>query len=154
LSIEHGELAALGNAVSGGLYLCTHVERCHEAGATAKEWVDAAGEAAMVGGGVVAGGWVDTFPGVHSAHIVLWSGSAWIGMGLGMKYRVKALVGVPDGGLMVGGNFTTAGGNASVYLARWGCAPCYANCDGSTTAPILNVADFICFLSKFAEGCP
>ncbi|MBL9032749.1 MAG: hypothetical protein JNM80_13730 [Phycisphaerae bacterium] len=30
---------------------------------------------------------------------------------------------------------------------------CYANCDGSTTPPILNVADFICYLNKFAEGC-
>jgi hypothetical protein len=28
-----------------------------------------------------------------------------------------------------------------------------ANCDGSTTAPILNVADFTCFLNAFAAGC-
>jgi DNA-binding beta-propeller fold protein YncE len=32
--------------------------------------------------------------------------------------------------------------------------PCYANCDGSTTAPILNVADFTCFLNKFASADP
>jgi photosystem II stability/assembly factor-like uncharacterized protein len=31
-------------------------------------------------------------------------------------------------------------------------SPCYANCDGSTTAPILNVADFTCFLQRFAAG--
>jgi hypothetical protein len=31
-------------------------------------------------------------------------------------------------------------------------AACYANCDGSTTAPILNVNDFICFQSRFASG--
>jgi hypothetical protein len=31
---------------------------------------------------------------------------------------------------------------------------CYANCDGSTTAPILNVLDFSCFLNKFAAGDP
>jgi hypothetical protein len=31
---------------------------------------------------------------------------------------------------------------------------CYANCDGSTTPPILNVADFTCFLNKFAAGDP
>jgi len=31
---------------------------------------------------------------------------------------------------------------------------CYANCDGSTVPPILNVADFTCFLQKFAAGCP
>jgi len=29
----------------------------------------------------------------------------------------------------------------------------YANCDGSTTAPVLNVNDFICFQSAFAAGC-
>jgi serine protease AprX len=32
--------------------------------------------------------------------------------------------------------------------------PCYANCDGSTASPILNVADFTCFLQKFAAGDP
>jgi hypothetical protein len=30
--------------------------------------------------------------------------------------------------------------------------PCYANCDHSTTAPVLNVGDFGCFLNKFAAG--
>src|SRR5206468_3486802 len=29
---------------------------------------------------------------------------------------------------------------------------CYANCDGSTAAPILNANDFQCFLNKFAAG--
>jgi hypothetical protein len=33
-----------------------------------------------------------------------------------------------------------------------GADPCYGNCDGSTTAPLLNVADFSCFLQKFAAG--
>jgi outer membrane protein assembly factor BamB len=33
-------------------------------------------------------------------------------------------------------------------------SPCYANCDGSTAQPVLNVADFTCFLQKFAAGCP
>jgi hypothetical protein len=31
-------------------------------------------------------------------------------------------------------------------------APCYPNCDGSTTAPCLNVLDFGCFLNRFAAG--
>ncbi len=31
---------------------------------------------------------------------------------------------------------------------------CYANCDGSATAPILNVLDFSCFLNRFAMGDP
>jgi hypothetical protein len=32
------------------------------------------------------------------------------------------------------------------------CAAYYANCDGSTFTPILNVNDFICFLTKYAQG--
>jgi hypothetical protein len=35
-----------------------------------------------------------------------------------------------------------------------GSAPCYANCDGSTTAPVLNVSDFICFQTKYAAADP
>jgi hypothetical protein len=31
-------------------------------------------------------------------------------------------------------------------------APCYANCDGSTTAPVLNVDDFTCFVNEFAAA--
>jgi hypothetical protein len=30
----------------------------------------------------------------------------------------------------------------------------YANCDESTAQPMLNVNDFTCFLNKFAAGCP
>jgi hypothetical protein len=30
--------------------------------------------------------------------------------------------------------------------------PCYANCDGSTVAPVLTANDFQCFLNKFAGG--
>jgi hypothetical protein len=33
-------------------------------------------------------------------------------------------------------------------------APCYANCDGSTVHPILNVDDFSCFINRFAAGDP
>jgi hypothetical protein len=29
---------------------------------------------------------------------------------------------------------------------------CYANCDGSTTVPFLNVNDFVCFQGLFAAG--
>jgi len=31
---------------------------------------------------------------------------------------------------------------------------CYANCDGSTVPPVLNVNDFVCFMSRFAAGHP
>ena len=35
-----------------------------------------------------------------------------------------------------------------------GTPQCYANCDGSTTPPVLNVLDFNCFINRFAAGCP
>jgi hypothetical protein len=40
------------------------------------------------------------------------------------------------------------------FLQRYASGDAYANCDGSTAAPALNVADFTCFLQKFAAGCP
>jgi hypothetical protein len=42
----------------------------------------------------------------------------------------------------------------SVTATLGGGAACYANCDASTTAPVLNVGDFTCFLQKFAAGDP
>jgi len=33
-------------------------------------------------------------------------------------------------------------------------AACYANCDGSTVPPVLNVNDYVCFLGKFAAQDP
>ncbi len=40
------------------------------------------------------------------------------------------------------------------FLNRFASRDPVANCDGSTTAPTLNVQDFMCFLNKFAAGCP
>jgi probable HAF family extracellular repeat protein len=40
------------------------------------------------------------------------------------------------------------------FLNRFGAGDPYANCDGSTVAPVLNVMDFNCFLNRFTAGCP
>jgi hypothetical protein len=40
------------------------------------------------------------------------------------------------------------------FLNRFAGGESYANCDGSTAAPVLNVLDFNCFLNRFAAGCP
>jgi hypothetical protein len=40
------------------------------------------------------------------------------------------------------------------FLQRFAAGESYANCDSSTAAPILNVGDFTCFLQRFAQGCP
>jgi hypothetical protein len=40
------------------------------------------------------------------------------------------------------------------FLQKYASNDPYANCDGSTQAPVLNVQDFTCFLQKYASGCP
>jgi hypothetical protein len=40
------------------------------------------------------------------------------------------------------------------FLTRFASNDPYANCDASVNPPVLNVADFTCFLTKFAAGCP
>ena len=52
---------------------------------------------------------------------------------------------------------TGASGTYSISLTgacfAQGGNSCYANCDGSTNTPVLNVADFTCFLQRYAAGC-
>ena len=40
------------------------------------------------------------------------------------------------------------------FQAKFAAGDSYANCDGSTAVPVLNVNDFICFQQQFASGCP
>ncbi len=40
------------------------------------------------------------------------------------------------------------------FLQRFAAGDSYCNCDQSTSVPVLNVADFTCFLQSFAAGCP
>jgi hypothetical protein len=39
------------------------------------------------------------------------------------------------------------------FLNAFAAGAAYANCDESTAAPILNVNDFQCYVNKYAEGC-
>ena len=45
-------------------------------------------------------------------------------------------------------------GDFTCFLQKFASGDNSANCDGSITAPVLNSADFTCFLQKFAAGCP
>ena len=70
------------------------------------------------------------------------------GTSSGGGFSLTATIGQPDAGDCAGGAFALGGG-------FWGAAAgvaCYPNCDGSTTAPVLNVLDFACFLNRFAAG--
>ncbi|MEX2219121.1 MAG: hypothetical protein WD749_10225 [Phycisphaerales bacterium] len=60
--------------------------------------------------------------------------------------------GVSADGRTFFGTGTAPDGTSHGWVAKL--APCgYANCDGSTTAPELNVADFGCFLARYSQGC-
>ncbi len=51
-----------------------------------------------------------------------------------------------------GDTIVLAVGSQFVDLLTLPTPTCYANCDGSTTSPVLNALDFGCFLTKFAGG--
>lgn len=93
-------------------------------------------------------------PGASPAikYIARWNGSAWVSLGADMNGEVLALAS-SNGRLWAGGSFTHAGTTYSPFLSSFTlqCA-CYANCDGSSAAPILNANDFSCFLNSFAAG--
>ena len=58
----------------------------------------------------------------------------------------------PNGRRLVGGGRTSGGQFTGFVITLPEAGACYANCDGSTTQPVLNVADFTCFLQRFAAG--
>ncbi len=68
----------------------------------------------------------------------------------GGVFSLGGTAGQPDAGVMSGGDFELGGGFWYGVLST----DCYANCDNSTTAPVLNVLDFACFLNRFAAGDP
>jgi hypothetical protein len=101
------------------------------------------------------------------------------GTSSGGSYSLSGTIGQPDAGLHSGGTFQCQGGfwnggGASCYANcdnstiapilnvndfvcftnRYAAADAYANCDASTIAPVLNVNDFVCFTNKYAAGCP
>ncbi len=58
-----------------------------------------------------------------------------------------AMLGIVDDGDPISTNMVIA-----FEISGVGDPACYANCDGSTSAPTLNVLDFACFLNTFAAG--
>jgi hypothetical protein len=40
------------------------------------------------------------------------------------------------------------------FQTKYAAGDTYANCDGSTVPPVLNVNDFVCFQTRYAAGCP
>jgi WD40 repeat protein len=74
-------------------------------------------------GSLYAGGVFDTAGGATANRIARWDGAQWYPLGSGMGGTsapdVRDLAFGPDGSLYAGGIFTTAGGIAANYIARW-----------------------------------
>jgi hypothetical protein len=71
------------------------------------------------------------------------------GTSTGGTFSLSGTIGQAEAGTILAGSFDLCGGYWDTNAAG---VACYANCDNSTTAPILNVNDFICFQAKYAAG--
>lgn len=114
------------------------------------------------GPGLYAGGGMSGLGGgTQGFHLSRWRGS-WTGIAAAQLTRSAEVLSMaatpPDVGghggvLALGGTFLTLNGTSSPNIAELvGCPACYANCDRSTAAPVLNVNDFLCFQLRFAAG--
>jgi hypothetical protein len=80
---------------------------------------------AVSGSDLYAGGYFTTAGGVSANNIAKWNGSSWAALGLGTAGGDQGLIpgvtalAVSGSDLYAGGNFTTAGGNAANYMAKW-----------------------------------
>jgi len=108
--------------------------------------------ALLPNGDLIAGGTFTRSEVTTVNRVARWTGTDWVPLGLGTNDAVSALAVLSNTDLLIGGSFGTAGSGVSTYLARWGCLPCYPNCDRSTSVPILNANDFQCFLNQYAAG--
>jgi trimeric autotransporter adhesin len=80
----------------------------------------------MPNGDLVAGGTFTAIGGVNAARIARWNGASWspLGAGLGpplglLGVPALTLLALPNGDLIVGGDFANAGGAAATNIARW-----------------------------------
>jgi hypothetical protein len=115
---------------------------------------DAVTALAVLGSELIASGWFSIAGGQNANFIARWNGADWQPFDGQPDGIIDALF-ARGGELLAGGGFLSAGGQeVQGIAARSPCTPlsCYANCDGSTVEPILNVDDFTCFTDRFAAA--
>src|SRR5438046_10070436 len=75
------------------------------------------------------------------------------GLGLNLTgWTLTEARGISADGRVIVGTGTNLAGNTEAWRAELGATPCYANCDGATSGPILNIDDFVCLQGRFAAG--
>jgi hypothetical protein len=93
-----------------------------------------------------------------------YNGSSWSNLREGSTNTAQELTFILRGTTGAGGACyaNCDGGTAAPFLnvndyicfqGHFAAGDPYANCDGSTLAPVLNVNDFVCFQGRFAAGC-
>ncbi len=72
---------------------------------------------------------------------------------IGMNQLVPACYANCDGEWVRGQLNVLSAADFTCFLSKFQSGDEYANCDGSTAAPVLSVSDFVCFLNAFRGGC-
>jgi hypothetical protein len=131
--------------VGGGFTSCAG---CPSAAYAAGVFDDGTGPGLYVAGYLGSAGSVP----VHG--IARWNGQQWSPLASGIDGSYADSMAVFNDGrgpsLFVT-ETSGVGGGLAPGIAQWvGCPSCYPNCDNSTRSPALNVADFTCFLQRFA----
>lgn len=109
------------------------------------------------------GGAFSTVDHVPMSHVASWNGQEWTPTGGDVLIApggggVSSLAMFQHAGhpmLLAGGaiGHDPASPGSPAYFARFdSCEGCYANCDGSTAPPVLNIDDFTCFITEFAQA--
>jgi hypothetical protein len=107
---------------------------------------------------IYVGGGVGSFCQVNTTTglcTVITNTQPWTGVGPEMEMAIRG-----EGG---GGCYANCDGSTTVpflnvndfvcFQQSFAAGASYANCDGSTNIPVLNVNDFVCFQQAFAAGC-
>lgn len=106
---------------------------------------------ALPNGDVVAGGDFTSVGGVIANRIARWDGNTWSTLGSGMNGTsltqapsVNAIITMPNGDIVAGGDFITAGSVAATRVARW---------DGTSWAPLASgMNDSVKALARLPNG--
>jgi uncharacterized membrane protein len=110
----------------------------------------------LVGAGWYSGGSIPAIPAIWTLEGGLERLEPYLaarGVVVPPEFQMTAALAISDDGRTIVGN-GLVGDERHGFVAMLGSVLCYANCDGSTAPPALNVADFTCFLQRFAAGEP
>lgn len=153
LSVAGGSLYAAGEFSSAGGQAASRVARFDGSWHPMSSGVDMPARALVEHQGrVLVGGWFQTAGGTPAGAVAAWDGHAWSPLAPGTGGAIWALAS-QGRDLFLGGNFSAGPAFPGRFWLRWAC-PCYANCDGSTLPPVLNISDFTCFLNAYSASDP